>query len=366
MSVILFYTPFYRRSRDVESLMLAFKEKGHRVISLTQLEGRDINPFLQTRGIEAFSYYLPGNPNFFYFLRHLLYFIRFCWRNDVSIVFSHLDAANFVASIGQYFIRSKVYLCRHHIDEAALYNYNLSWSYRLTNLFSRKIIAVSKHSVEYMIKVEGISPRKLIHINLAYDFSLFPPPDKKIVETIRSKYGGAPLLITVCRLTNFKRPDLSIKLLEKLRKNNINAKLIILGSGDMQSSLEEYVNAHDLNDVVFFLGHIGNVLEYIAAGDFLIHPSVLESSCVVVKEAGLVERPVIVCRGIGDFDDYIHHGRNGFLVRKDHFVDDASEIIAGNLDSKVLNELGRHLRDDVLERFDIRNIISNYDFIFKR
>jgi len=346
--------------------MLAFKAKGHRVISLTQLEGRDINPFLQACGIETYSYYLKGEPNFFYFLRHLIYFIRFCWRKKVSIVFSHLDTANFVASIGQYFIPSKVYLCRHHIDEAALYNYNLSWSYRLTNFFSRKIIAVSKRSIDYMIGVEKISPRKLLHINLAYDFSLFPLPDKKTIEAIRIKYDGTPLLVTVCRLTHFKRPDLSIKLVEKLRKNGVNAKLIILGSGDMQSSLEQYVEEHDLRGAVFFLGHISNVLDYIAASDFLIHPSVLESSCVVVKEAGLVEKPVIVCGGIGDFDDYILQGRNGFVVRKDHFIEDASEIINANVNrGERLNELGQRLRDDVLERFDIRNIIHKYDFIFK-
>jgi len=118
---------------------------------------------------------------------------------------------------------------------------------------------------------------------------------------------------------------------------------------------------------VFLLGHIGNVLDYIAAADFLVHPSILESSCVAVKEAGLVEKPVIVCQSIGDFDDYIRHRENGFLVRKDHFVEDASEIILKNMtDLKMLANLGQRLRDDVLTRFDIGNVISKYDFIFKK
>ena len=367
MSVILFYTPFHRRSRDVESLMLAFKAKGHRILSLTQLEGRDINPFLRTHGIEAHSYIVPGETNFYYYLRHLLYFVRFCWRNDVSIVFSHLDTANFVASIGQYFVRPKVYLCRHHINEAALYNYHLSWSYRLTNFFAKRIIAVSRHSIEYMNKIEKISLRKLIHINLAYDFSLYDPPNQAAAEKIKNEYGNGLLLVTVCRLTHFKRPDLSIKLLQKLHATNINAKLIILGSGDMQSELEEYIRVNDLGNFVFLLGHIGNVLEYIASADFLVHPSVLESSCVTVKEAGLVEKPVIVCQGIGDFDDYIRHGENGFLVRTDHFVDDAYQIITANIGNrKILEDLGRRLRDVILKRFDIGNVISKYDFIFEK
>jgi len=346
--------------------MLAFKAKGHRVLSLTQLEGREINPFLRSHGIEVYSYVVPGKTNFFYFLKHLLYFVRFCWKNNVSIVFSHLDTANFVASMGQYFIRPKVYLCRHHIDEAALYNYNLSWSYRLTNFFAKRVIAVSRHSVEYMNKIEKISLRKLIHINLAYDFSLYSAPNQSTVRKIRNEYGNGLLLITVCRLTHFKRPDLSIRLVQKLRVSNVDAKLIILGSGDMKPELEEYVRIHDLDNLVFLPGHIDNVLDYLAAADFLIHPSVLESSCVVVKEAGLVERPVIVCQGIGDFDDYIRHCETGFLVRKEHFVEDASEIILTNLTNpKMLKEMGQRLRDDVLKRFDIGRVLSQYDFIFK-
>lgn len=347
--------------------MLAFKARGHRVLSLTQLEGRDINPFLRAHGIEAYSYLVSGKPNLFYYLRHLLYFIRFCWRNRVSIVFSHLDTANFVASIGQYFIRSEVYLCRHHIDEAALYNYNLSWSYRLTNFFSRRIIAVSRHSVEYMNKIEKIPLRKLIHINLAYDFSLYNLPDKRAVEKIRNEHEGFPLLVTVCRLTHFKRPDLAIKLLQKLRTNSINAKLIILGSGDMEQELEQCIKAHNLSNSAFLLGHVGNVLDYIAAADFLVHPSVLESSCVAVKEAGLVEKVVIACQGIGDFDEYLRHGENSFLVRKDHFVEDAEGIIMANLtNNKVLRDLGQRLRMDVLKLFDIGNVISQYDFLLEK
>ena len=40
---ILFYSSFNARARDAETLMLAFKKQGHRVVSLTQAEGKPIN-----------------------------------------------------------------------------------------------------------------------------------------------------------------------------------------------------------------------------------------------------------------------------------------------------------------------------------
>ncbi|NJM26390.1 MAG: hypothetical protein HC859_13810 [Bacteroidia bacterium] len=45
MKRILFYSPFNQRSRDTESLMIAFKQMGHRVLSLSQQEGHIINDF---------------------------------------------------------------------------------------------------------------------------------------------------------------------------------------------------------------------------------------------------------------------------------------------------------------------------------
>jgi glycosyltransferase involved in cell wall biosynthesis len=348
----------------VESLMLCFKTLGHEVISLSQQEGVEINPFLRAKGIEAHSYVIPGKAGFLYYIKHFLYFILFCKRKRVSVVFSHLDSSNFVAALGQFFIGARVYLCRHHTDEAALYNYHLSWTYKLTNTLAKKIIVVSRRSMDYMINVENVLPAKLMHINLGYNFSLYAPPEKSDVRAIREKYSNGLLLITVCRLTRFKRPELSISVLQELKAKGVNASLVLLGNGDLREDLERITSECGLTDRVFLLGHVNNALDYLAAADFVLHPSVLESSCVVVKEAGLVKKPVIVCQRIGDFDDYITEGRNGFLVNKDRFVEEAVRVIAENFENRILlEELGNTLFRDISTLFDIKNVISNYDFV---
>ena len=119
MATILFYSPFNQRSRDTESVMIAFKKQGHKVVSLSQQEGLQINSFLNSQGIEASSHVIPGERSgWFYYLKHLVFFIRFCRKHKVDIVYSHLDPANFVASIGQYFIKARTFLCRHYINES--------------------------------------------------------------------------------------------------------------------------------------------------------------------------------------------------------------------------------------------------------
>jgi glycosyltransferase involved in cell wall biosynthesis len=367
VSVILFYSPFYRRSRDVESLMLQFKKQGHKVISLSQLPGLDINPFLKSKGIDAYSFVVPGKVSSIYYLRHLVHFVYFCYKQKVDIVFSHLDPANFVASIGQYFIRGTVYLGRHHVDEAVLYKYHLSWTYRLTNFLAKKIIVVSQKSMTYAINEENVTPSKLMHINLAYDFSLYNSPEANNVMNLRKKYGEpALLLLTVCRLTEFKRPELSIKVLQNLLNLGIDARLVILGTGNMQNQLNLFIAENNLSEYVFLEGHVNNVLDYLAASDFLLHPSILESSCVVIKEAGIVKKPVIVCKGVGDFDDYIRYGHNGFLVNNERFVEESVAIIAKHSnDRELLTTIGQNLSKDISALFDIKNVIKKYAVIVR-
>ena len=367
MTTILFYSPFNQRSRDTESLMLAFHKQGHRIISLSQQEGFLINDFLKSNGIAAHSFVVAGpRSGWWYYLRHLIYFIRFCWINNVEVVYSHLEPANFVASIGQYIIRSKVYLCRHHIDEGLLYQFDKDLSYRITYRLAKKIIVVSAHASRYMIENEGIAETKIKHINLAYDFELYPKPELSNVIAIRKQFSCDVLLISACRLTTFKRPEISIQTLKVLIDKGVDAKLVLLGKGELHETLQKLICDLHLNDRVSMPGFVSNVLEYIAAGDFFLHPSLLDSSCVAVKEAGLVSKPVIVCKGIGDFEDYIINGKNGFAVNQESFSEEATDIIVKHQkEAEYLKVVGMNLKRDVLGLFSIENILPYYTSLNK-
>ncbi|HEV8512373.1 MAG TPA: glycosyltransferase family 4 protein [Cyclobacteriaceae bacterium] len=363
MSVILFYAPFNQRSRDNESLMIAFRNQGHKVMCLSQHEGYQINDFLNANGVQASSYVIPGKrTGWWYYFRHILYFITFCWKNDIQIIYSHLEPANFVTSIGQYFIKGKTYLCRHHIDEGMLYKFDKDLYYRFTYKLARKIIVVSSHAKKYMIEKENIPSYKIIHIDLGYDFSLYSRPDKAQVTNIQNLFKADIFLLAACRLTAFKRPDLILKTARRLRTLGLDVKVVLLGKGEMQEQLEFLIDELELQQTVFMPGYVDNVLEFMAAADFFLHPSLLDSSCVAIKEAGLVSLPVIACNGVGDFEDYLVPGKNGFLVEPDKFVEEASNIIVQNYrDKNLLNNIGENLRKSVLERFSIEKVIQQYN-----
>lgn len=367
MASILFYSPFNQRSRDTESLMIAFHQQGHKVISLSQQEGYLIHDFLKANGIYVHSYVVAGERSgWWYYFRHLIFFVRFCWKNNVDIVYSHLEPANFVASVGQYLIRAKTYLCRHHIDEGALYNFNKDLYYRITYRLAKKIIVVSEHAKRYMVTKEKIPVNKILHINLAYDFNLYNKAVEKNVTEIRNQFKAQILLLTACRLTAFKRPEIAVHVVKKLSDLGLDVKLIMLGKGEMENQLKTLITDLGLSDKVSMPGYVSNVLDFMASSDFFLHPSLLDSSCVAVKEAGLVKLPVIVCKGVGDFDDYLIHEKNGFSVNRDTFAEEASEIIVQNFRNKdLLQKIGGNLNQSVLDLFSVQHVIGQYNSLNK-
>lgn len=363
MANILFYGPFNQRSRDTESLMLAFNKQGNKVFCLSQQEGYLINDFLNANGVMAMSYVIPGpRSGWWYFCRHLFFFVKFCWKHDIQVVYSHLEPANFVASIGQYMIRARTYLCRHHVDEGRLYKFDNDYYYYLTNFLARKIIVVSNRAKEYMVNHEGISETKILHINLAYDFSLYAKANPQNVKLIREDCRAEILLLTVCRLTKYKRPDLSIQVVKNLVERGYDIKLVLLGKGEMSEELQLLIRESNLEGKVLMKGYVSNVLEFMQAADYLIHPSVLDSSCVTVKEAGLAQLTPIVCRGVGDFEDYIVDGKNGFLVDPDRFVEEATDIVIRSFDGQGrLEVIGNNLKKSILDQFSVDKLVARYD-----
>jgi glycosyltransferase involved in cell wall biosynthesis len=341
--------------------MLSFKNEGHQIFSLSQAEGHHIHDFLKSKDVNVFSYTLGGKKNVWYYLRHLIFFVKFCHRYKINIVYSHLESANFVASVGQFLIKAKVFLCRHHVNEANLYQFDRNVYYRLTNALAKKILVVSQQAKDYMIKFEKVRASKILHINLAYDFSLYAPPDNVLVNGLRQSMQCDLLLISVGRLTKFKRPDISVDVLHALVEKNFNAKLIVLGKGELENELKDKIQFLGLTESVIFPGHVPNVLDYLAASDFLVHPSLLESSCVVVKEAGLVKLPVVVSQGIGDFDDYLIHRSNAFVVDRENFAHECTTLIMEHINKHDQRKLlGENLNRDVYRLFSITKIIEQY------
>ncbi len=82
-----------------------------------------------------------------------------------------------------------------------------------------------------------------------------------------------------------------------------------------------------------------------------------------MKEAGLLKKAVVVCKGVGDFDDYLDHGINGFLVNPNTFAEETAPLIRQLYHHpEEINNLGTRLSQSVRDRFSLNDkVVDLYE-----
>jgi glycosyltransferase involved in cell wall biosynthesis len=265
----------------------------------------------------------------------------------------------------QNFISAKVFTCRHTVDEAELMgSKKFKWLNKIVYTLSKNTIVVSERSKQWMVENEGISEKKISVIRLAYNFELYPKADSKVVEEIRRHYPAKILLLTACRMMEGKRPHISVNVTKQLVNAGLDVKLLLLGEGPLANSIAQQIKALALESRVFFLGFRSNIMDYLSACDILLHPSLQDSSSVIIKEAGLNAKAVLACFNIGDANEYLVHQKNALLVHPENTEKEMTEQIKTFYETpEQLIRLGKNLKTFVLERFDISNILPEYNRI---
>ncbi len=359
---ILVYYPPNRRSIAIETLCIALHEKGHEVFVLTLTPKGPFHEILEKQGITTFSHVLVRKQSLKYFLSHARYLTRFCKKNKIGIVWSHLQEGNIIAVLAQPFLGAKLVTFRHHAESAFYAEYGKQFGMyrnkkevfldRVINRFAKQIIVPSSGVWYGMEKYEGCNMRKVRLIPYIYDFSSYNKPDPAKVNALREKYDCQLLLIMVSRLIPSKQHKPVFEVVEKLVRENLSVKMVVMDDGDLREELQKFITDHSLSDHIFLVGFQEDFISYMAAADMLIHPSVTEASNNVVKEMGLLEKAVAVCRHVGDFSDYIESEKNGYFLENDRLKESIETAIRdGYNHPQKLKQFGKALRGDVISRF---------------
>ncbi|MFT6166282.1 MAG: glycosyltransferase involved in cell wall biosynthesis [Vicingaceae bacterium] len=367
MKRILFYYPSNKRSIQIETTLSEIKKLGHEIILLTTCEKGLIHQELNQQGIKTFSHTSAYSFSPFYYLNQIVFLIRFCRKQHINLVFSNLQHTNFIAVFAQYFINARVIAFRHHF-KFSRGNFGISLKVNKTealfdkiiNRLSKKIIVPSTGVYNGMKKFEKVNLKKVEIIPYLYDFSKYGSPNEEIVSKLKAKYQSELLVIMVARLIPFKRHLQMLPTFRKLIKEGIDLKVIILDEGPSRDEIEKYITAKNLEQHIFLIGFTTQFLEYMKASDILIHPSLTEASNNVVKEIGLMKKAVAVCKGVGDFDDYIIDNKNGFLMNIENPEIDAERIIKEiHLNTGKVSEMGERLNKTILATFGNNTEVVN-------
>jgi glycosyltransferase involved in cell wall biosynthesis len=368
MKKLLIFFSANKQTVSLESHVLELSKLGYDMYFLTSCEEGILHDRLRSKGIKCYTSPKQFSNSIITYAYNFFYLIYFIIKNKVDYVFPHLHTPCLISSFAQYFVSAKFIFFRHNSsvwNNQDLFETDINKNERIVdsiiNRMANKIIVPSDGVKNYMITHENVNASKIEVLHYMYDFSMYKEPSLEIVEKIRGQYTCNLLLIMVSRMVKHKRHIIVLEALNRLIKEGYDIKILLLDEGPELIKLKDYVRDNKLEKHVFFIGFVQNFIDYMQAADVLVQPSMTDASNSVAKEMGLLSKVIMVSEGVGDYSEYIVHGKNGILIpifnSKESIEQELKNIYNNKYDIK---KMGVNLKETVFKTFSKSNLEKEY------
>ncbi len=204
----------------------------------------------------------------------------------------------------------------------------VSWPARALYRGTDAFIAVSAE-IASRLRAAGVEPERITTVAGVTDVARFAGAAGG--EAIRKEFGlgAAPLVGTVARLAARRGHEPLIQGFALLLSRRPDARLLLVGKGEMREHLERYVAARGLGEQVLFAGYRDADLPAVldALDVFALMGAGSDESCRAALEAMAARRPV-VARRVGALGEAVVDGVTGLLLD-----DDRPDSVAAALES---------------------------------
>ena len=137
--------------------------------------------------------------------------------------------------------------------------------------------------------------------------------DEKFVVRLRIEYGS--FLMMVGRLGTDKDQLTLIKAFEYIKKKyQFSEKLLLIGDGMMREQLEQYVQEHQLESQVLFMGSQYDVQNWYSAAYLFVHSSPAEGLPTTLIEALSFDLPIVATNSMPGVGEILDSGKYGEIV----------------------------------------------------
>ncbi len=176
--------------------------------------------------------------------------------------------------------------------------------------------------------------------------------------------NGESLLVHVSNFRPVKRPVDCVEILARVLKQNVNARLVMVGDGSERTNAEHRARCLGIYDRCTFVGKQPKIVDYLSVSDVLLLPSEQESFGLVALEAMACEVPVVASR-VGGVPEVVSDGETGFLsdvgdVEK--MGKDAARLLS---DKELRQQMGKSAREAALSRYRTDIVIPQYLEFYK-
>jgi glycosyltransferase involved in cell wall biosynthesis len=219
---------------------------------------------------------------------------------------------------------------------------------------AKAIIVTSKRYLENSEELAGFHDKCHI-VPLGIDVEAFKAESLEEIRAIRAKYGPR-LIVSVGRLVPYKGFEFLLQAMK-----NIDATLLLIGSGPLREQLEAAVERLGIAAKVHLLGHVGDIVPYYRAAQMLVLPSVsrAESFGMVQLEAMACGIPVVNTELDSGVPEVSLHGVTGITVppKDPQALSHAIRILLDNAETRA--NYGQAAAVRVGEKFTARQMAES-------
>jgi glycosyltransferase involved in cell wall biosynthesis len=187
-----------------------------------------------------------------------------------------------------------------------------------------------------------------------------PPPREQARALLQLPADGL-VVCFVARLTQVKRPERFVGMVELLVDAHPDVTFVVVGEGQLLASLRQ--QAAHLGDRLRFLGWRGDVEQVYAASDLVVLTSDNEGMPVSLIEAALCGVPAVSTR-VGSVAEVVLHETSGLLVDAPDVAELASAT--GRLldDHALRHAMGRAARDHAERSFGSARLVHDLETLY--
>jgi glycosyltransferase involved in cell wall biosynthesis len=236
-----------------------------------------------------------------------------------------------------------------------------AWLYRAT----AAVFAVSR-GIEERCRAVGIPPERIVWTPGIADTARFGPEADGSAIRDEFELGNAPVVVTVSRLAANRGHEALVSGFQRVLARMPDARLLLVGKGEMRDRLERLVGERSLGDAVIFTGYRDRDLPAVlaAADCFALMGAGSDESCRAALEAMAAGRPV-VARRVGALPDTVVDGETGVLVDDDS-AEGVAEALARVLgDREAARRMGRAGRRRAEEVFSLARAVEVVEGVYR-
>jgi len=268
---------------------------------------------------------------------------------EADIVHTHLFSADLWGRLACKQIGIPVVTTEHNL------NISESWLWhrvkRAMRRYSRSYTAPSRAVATYMHTHYRI-PMERIHIIPhgidTHTFMSTPPAPFR-----------APLTLgMIGRIVTQKGHRIALDALREL--HDMDIRLLIVGNGELRTSLEHYAKQINVHDRVIWRDAVHDVTSVYRACDIILVPSLWEGLGIVILEAMASDR-LVIASYIDGIPEIITHNQTGVLVPPGDAHTLADAIRAYTADARESKKIARQGRQWVRAHAHISDMVTAYE-----